>query len=288
MPAGCPQVTAETLARVRAAEIAAALGKLEGGRSLSRRERELLESEAGKGTAGDFHLEAPAPGPWDQWTQDELAVAYGYSIRQVKNWIADGKATGDPAPVRDPASMPAWFERQYAPRAAPERLRLAVQRMIEGQAPATKEEPKPAPPATAMTEAEKGVLATLGRLEEAEAELHRQYMAAAAAGDETRAQFLRSEWTKIAERLRAYQKSAPATLEQLGIYLRKDEVAKEMRSIHSAILQTFRQAFRRAGLRLTGATSPAEWGAEVDRLVDEIGQTLADSGFAEPLDLVAA
>ena len=57
------------------------------------------------------------------------------------------------------------------------------------------------------------------------------------AGNEKQAQWLYSEWVKTGERLRALEKTAPKALEELGIYVRRDEVTRELVPLHVAHLR---------------------------------------------------
>jgi hypothetical protein len=290
-----PEITADLFAEVLERDLANIVRKASSGQPLTKREREMIEDERKrlaspqKSREPDFQLEgAGERSPLEGLTQEKLAAAWGYSVRQIKNWIQEGREKTDPAPLTKPAEMPAWFERVFAPRKCPDRLRLAVQALLNASASnATGSRgASPAPPAERITidDSEKGLLAMLGRLRESEALLHAKYLAAVDV-DEHKASFLFSEWGKIVERLRALEKSAPKSLEELGIYVRRDEVIRELAPLHVAILKSFRQAIRQGRLRLRATTDAAEWNAVADSLVDEAATMLCESSFATPLDL---
>jgi hypothetical protein len=279
-------------------DLANIIKKSQSGQPLTKREREMIEEERTKRTQKaalpTFKLEGEGS-PLDRMTQRELAEVWGYSLRQVKNWIADGRAAGDPAPVTRPDDMPGWFKRVYAPRECPEKLRAAVQRIQGGEfgakrANASAGGPAPATitPRIEVPDEEKGLLAMLDRYRTAEVTLHNKYMAAVDAGDESRSQFLLSEWSKMGEKVRALEKAAPKALEELRIYVKRDEIQRELETLHNAVLKGFRQEFRLARIKLKSAKTAEEWGAAVDETVEKVSMMLVDTEFAEPLELQVA
>lgn len=274
-------------------DLANIVKKVRAGQSLTTRERDLLESERSRrqkpDEAGDFQLECvAADNALAQMRQAELAKAWGYSPRQLKNWLAEGRRLGDPAPVKEPAKMQEWFQRVYAPRACPEKLRLAALRLLDGQKPVPAPAAPAPPPRIEIADGQKGLLAMLDRYRTAEAELHQKYMAAIEAGNETLASFLLTEWGKMGDKLRALEKTAPRALEELGIYVRRDDIQRELEPLHSAIMKSFRQEFRLARPRLKATTTQAEWARLVDELVEKVALILVETEFAEPLELQVA
>lgn len=276
-------------------DLANIVQKAQAGQPLTKREREMIEEERTRRSKPraelPFTLEGEGAGKsaLANLTQKDLAEHWGYSLRQVKNWIADGRKAGDPAPVAAPDQMCAWFKRIYAPRDAPEKLRLAAHRLLENQTPP----PKPAEPSAPIVrieiaDEEKGLLAMLDRYRTAEVTLHNKYMAAVDAGDETRASFLLSEWSKMGEKVRSLEKTAPKALEELRIYVRRDEIQRELEPLHASILKAFRQGFRNARVRLKAADSADSWGLIVDGIVEDISTMLVESEFSEPLELQVA
>jgi hypothetical protein len=240
-----------------------------------------------------FILEGEGASPsLAKMTQQQLAEVWGYSVRQLKNWLADGRAANDPAPVTRPAEMPAWFKRTYSPRECPEKLRLAVQRIQAGEH-ATNRSSSVAPPLVSaprieIADEEKGLLAMLDRYRTAEVTLHNKYMAAVDAGDETRSQFLLSEWSKMGEKVRSLEKTAPKALEELRIYVRRDQIQRELEPLHSAIIKGFKQEFRLARPRMKAAASQDEWAKLVDETVEKVAMMLVETEFREPLELQVA
>lgn len=270
--------------------------KAAAGKPLTKNEREFLDrqriqSNEIAGSASVLELKADGVVPaLEQMTRKQQAEAWGYSVRQVKNWVADGKRANDPAPICQPSLMCSWFRRVYAPRDAPEKLRLAVARLLEGVAA---EETKCSAPARSLSRIEvsdddKGFLAMLERVRTTEAEFYAKYERAVEDGDANMANFYMAEWVKVSERARALEKVAPETLEKLGIYLRREDVERELQSIHASILKAFRQAFRLHRVRLKSAETSDSWGEKVDEIVDEVSTMLADTEFAEQLELDAA
>lgn len=275
-------------------DLANIVKKATAGQPLTKREREMIEEERSRrknllSSSPDFSLEREGlVKSLVGLKQKELAEEWGYSLRTVKNWIADGRAAKDPAPLARPADMPAWFARIYAPRECPEKLALAAQRLLSGTDAAVSNLKEPAPPPAArieIAEEEKGLLAMLDRYRTAEVTLHAKYMAAIDAGDETKAAFLLSEWSKMGEKTRALEKAAPKALEELGIFVRRDVVQRELGSLHHSIIKAFRQAFRLNRPLLRPAETAGEWNRITDRIVDEISVMLIATGFAEPLEL---
>jgi len=219
-------------------------------------------------------------------TQAELAERWGYSVRAIKDWVRRGKDVNDPCPIDRPGEMPAWFERAHPGRRCPGRLAEAAERLEAGP----ELQISPAPPVAErieIDESEKGLLATLNRARENEATLYVKYQAAVDAADENRATFLRKEWSTAAENLRSLEKTAPKTLEEIGIYVRKSEVQRELGALHGAVIKTFLQAIRNARLRLRAAASQREWNAIAEELVGEAREMLCNGEFTEPLDVEA-
>ena len=183
--------------------------------------------------------------------------------------------------------MPSWFGRVYAPRTCPEKLAIASDHLLQAKEvdSALKEASPKIVEHLVISEDEKGLMAMLERYRTAEATLHAKYMAAVEAGDEGRSGFLLSEWSKMGEKCRALEKTAPAALEAAGIFVRKDLVRRELAALHAAIIKGFRQAFRIGRPRLKMAASPLDWNIMVDSIVEEVGLMLATTDFAEPLEL---
>lgn len=269
-------------------DLANIVRKSAAGQPLTKREREMVEEERDrrnqKPAAFQLAPEKP-PGPLTGLTQQELAEKYGYSYRAIKLWVADGRKANDPAPLDDPPAMPAWFARIYSPRTAPDRLLRACQTLATEARPS---EPAPAPIARIeISDTEKGLLAMLERVRTAEAEMHARYMAAAVAGERDKADYLSAEWQKSVEKLRALEKSAPQSLAEAGIYVRKDEVTREMIQLHAGIIKSFKQALRKARVSLRATATTEEWNLLTDRIIDDTCAALVQDGFREPLELAA-
>lgn len=292
-------ITADFFANILETDLANIVKKASSGQPLNKREREMIAEERTrlqKSPQPAFTLEGGGTTcALDRMTQAELADEYGLSLRTVKGWIADGRTANDPVPFSKPGEMVAWFERMHPGRNASEKLQLAVQRILAGDK--ARDQTKDPPPANALAipvmviaEEQKGLLAMLERHRTAEATLHAQYMAAVAAGNEQRAAFLMKEWKAMGENLRALEKAAPKALEEMGIYVRKDEVMRELEPLHRSIPKSFRQRLRLARVRLLALAQlgPEEWNREIDAIVEDVCSVLVDSEFREPLELEAA
>lgn len=275
------------------------LAKAEAGERLTAADRKLLEAEAKrrevessgsgdkKGGEGALLPEEVAEVEWG--SLQEAAEGYGYSVRMVKKWRADGREEGQVCPLGWPSRMGAWFERVYHPRKAPARLQLAVQRLLDKGKPeeaAVAEEREALP---MVAEQEMGLLAMLGRMRTAEATLHAQYMDAVERQNKHGAAFYQKEWGEAVNRLRALEKSAPAALEAQGVYLRRADVRRELVPLHQSVEKGVRMAIKRERLRLAAVVGSAdEFDEAVDRLLDRVFEELVRCDFAAPLVLEEA
>jgi hypothetical protein len=271
-------------------DLANIIRKSASGQPLTKREREMVEEERDRRNQKPaFQLAAEKPpGPLTGLTQQEIAEKYGYSYRAVKLWVADGRKANDPAPLDDPPAMPAWFARIYSPRNAPDRLIRACQALSNLTRPSEKAPASPPITRIEISDAEKGLLAMLERVRTAEAEMHARYMEAVAAGDRDKADYLAAEWQKSVEKLRALEKSAPQSLADAGIYVRKDDVTRDLIQLHAGIIKAFKQALRKSRVELRATTSTEEWNLLSDRIIDDTCTALVEDNFREPLILAPA
>jgi hypothetical protein len=281
----------EELDQILARDLENIVAKAKAGKVLSSRERSIIE-DARNGeqleSNDGFRLTGEMDGPLSGLTVAELSKRWGYSLRQLKNWLADGKKAKDPAPVRQPTQMAAWFSRVYHPRQCPDRLLQAAQRLArEGSEKPTSSNTPQLKQKLEVGDAEKGQLAMLDRLRESEVLLHRKYLASVE-DDEHKASFLFGEWTNTVEKLRALEKSAPKALEEAGIYVRRDDVKRELAPLHASIIKAFKQALRKGRVVLKATHSPEEWNDMADGLVDETCKMLSETSFAEPLELLTS
>ncbi|HEX7260288.1 MAG TPA: hypothetical protein VF258_00575 [Luteolibacter sp.] len=284
-------VDADLFAQVLEQDLANIVKKAGSGQPLTKREREMIEEERTRlqkitGPPA-FELEGEgAPNALARMTQQELADEWGYSVRSIKGWLADGRAKNDPCPLTRPEQMPEWFARVHSPRQCPDKLRDAAARLLEVNAkPAVVSAPPPPPERIEIPEEAKGMLAMLDRLRTAEARLYQNYMDAVDAGNEQRSTYLMKEWSQVAEKLRALEKVAPETLQKLGLYVQKTEVVRELETLHRAVIKTIRQALRLSRPRLRAAETVEDWNQLTDKIVDEVCSILVESDFAEPLEL---
>lgn len=270
-------------------DLANIIRKSAAGQPLTKREREMVEQERDRRNQkqpSDFHLAPEKPaGPLTGLTQQEIAEKYGYSYRAVKLWVSDGRKANDPAPLDDPPAMPAWFARIYSPRTAPDRLIRACHALANLSRPAESAAPARTIARIEISDAEKGLLAMLERVRTAEAEMHARYMEAVAAGEREKADYLASEWQKSVEKLRALEKSAPQSLADAGIYVRKDDVTRDLIQLHSGIIKAFKQALRKSRVDLRATETTEAWNLLADRIIDETCTALVEDDFREPLIL---
>jgi hypothetical protein len=92
----------------------------------------------------------------------------------------------------------------------------------------------------------------------------------------------------MGEKVRSLEKTAPKALEELRIYVRRDEIQRELESLHGSILKALRQEFRLARIKLKTAKTSEEWAAGVDETVEKVSMMLVSTEFAEPLELQVA
>ncbi len=279
------------LERILEQDLENIMEKARSGKPLNAREREMVEAHlSGLKKAAEpeaFALEPDGPAAaLEGMTQKQLAEAWNVSLRTVKGWQKDG------APLTRPEKFEAWFVQVHAPRECPERYRNSAQRILAGaETAAAVAADKPAEKPREMIvidEEAKGMLAMLERCRSSEARLGMEYMQAVEAGNEVRASFLFSQWTKMGEQLRALEKSAPETLEKCGIYVRKDEIQRELELLHRACLKAYRQQLRMCRPRLRATQTAEEWNHLADEIVDEVALMLVETEFREPLTLDAA
>lgn len=274
------------------------------GKALSARDRKVLEQELARqakeereeragseGNAGrELQLESDLTGRLDFRTSGEAGEAYGYSVRQVKNWKKEGRLRNMPCPLEEPARMPAWFEAVYAPRECPQRLRDAVQKLLtEGLVAAAAPEKQPSRPVImpVVGDHEVGFEATLQRARRREAFLDKRLQQALLDGD-PRADALETQWGKAASRVRELEKAAPAILEAQGVYLRREDVRRELVAIAGNMPKAARVILRKHRRALQQAAETEDWETAVGKVVDDIFGEMCRTEFAEPLELQEA
>lgn len=242
--------------------------------------------------AGDFKLEADPVDELPAMTQKEVAAAYGYSLRQVKNWCRDGRKAGMACPFRRPALMPAWFEAVYAPRECPERLLGVVGALRAGERSEPVAEARSSGGPRVVTESdlvevEVGFEATLNRALRREALLDLRLRQAIEGGD-PRADALETQWGKAAARVRELEKAAPAILEAQGVYVRRADVKEALLEVAGVLPKGIRQALRGRWHAIRSAESIDAFDAEVSEGLAAALQGLCESRFAVPLELQVA
>lgn len=177
------------------------------------------------------------------------AALYGVEHRQLRRWIARGKEKGEPCPLDDPASMPAWVDKHL------EKVRHNMRDRVQASADAARAAAPPPvadPPAASSDTAGDGVLpapspapapgvkpldlASVGGVEGESVELFRSLFAAAKfqlqeayqSGNEERIAKLHTRVERVGESLRKHELSAEAKARRRGELLEKAEVINEV------------------------------------------------------------
>lgn len=230
---------------------------------------------------GEVQGEANSAGEYRQ-PQKVYAERYGYSVRAIKGWVAEGRAAGDPCPLDDASAMPDWWSRVKQRRVPPRLLKTAGHGEPEAEA-VDQAEGLPLfckPPATAAGESESGFRASVHALREAEArarqgyfnardELERATTEEAIKTAEGKVERLRRAWNELSKELRISEKALLELESQTGDMLPKAEVRRELLRIHGAIYTGFKNLVRRVRPKLEGKLSTEQdaiWGDEVNRL----------------------
>lgn len=275
--------TVRELEKARQAELDRILEKSGNGKALTAGERKLLDAEIEARRAPELRLEAGV----EFRNLQEAADAYGYSLRQVKNWKKDGRKASDACPLDHPAEMPAWFERVYAPRECPDRLRDAVQVLLEGK---TVERGPAGPvraPAREVREDEIGFDAMLQRARRREAMLALKLEEAQRLNEASATQ-IETQLTKATGALLSLEKQAPAILEAQGVFLRRDEVKDELHRLASAIPKGLKQELRKRRRQMVAAETPEDFEEVLEEAVEAACRELCEADFADALELELA
>lgn len=239
--------------------------------------------------------EAPSQSSRSEYRQTQAVYAdrYGYHVRAIKGWIAEGRAANYPPPLDEPEKMPEWWTVVHPKRSVPGRLLIAAQGKAPSKtAPAPTAPPPPGPPPpppssdappadrTRLPKAGLGFAGALQRLREAESEAHEAYQAAkededgnGLPKDPAKVEQLRRAWNDINEQLRFQEKAAAEVLSKSGEMVLKADVHRELTRIHSAIVGGVRSLLRRVKAKSGNVTleqaMPA-FDAEVDRVFSEL------------------
>lgn len=270
------------------------VAKAQAGERLTVREREIVEAaRADLAPAGEPPESVSAlrgGGVTIDGIQPVIAERYRVSERTLKGWIRRGRDLGDPCPFRRPAEMPAWYERCFPDRRCPEKVMAAIDDLLAGAE--TDAAPAESVPAgndwkVEIDEGEMGIAAMLSRARRHEAMVYRLFVAAMEKNETDRAAFLQKQWGDAAEKLRAIEKMAPKALEELGVYVRKDEVKREVSVIFGSVLKVFEAEFRAARGKLMKVEGQGAWDRAVGDVVEKAKALLLESSFAEPLELAA-
>lgn len=215
--------------------------------------------------------------------QADYAEKYGYSIRQVKNWIKDGRDKKSPPPLDTPAEMPNWFESVYS-RRCPEKLWTAVESLAS---PPTSEAPRDLAPIALpeLKPGELGILQTLQRVREADARNHKLYLQALEQGDQARANFHSKEITRLSAELRQLEKQVQTLNEKTRVVVPAVEVRNEVTSMLTSLYRQLMGGGDKFRDRLQKAETPEQFATAWKLALNEVFGVCSTTEFAEPFSL---
>lgn len=228
--------------------------------------------------------------------QSVYAARYGYGIRTIKLWIAEGRAAEPvpkPPPLDDAEAMLGWWG-EVKSNSVPPRLLAAAETArqarlaVTNPTPAATVEAAPGAPAASAIAGDAappekkplaiGFSATLERVRQAEAEASARYLDAfnkpIEERDDSKTSRLRREWSELSEQLRFLEKAAPEVLAKSGEILTKQDVRRILVKLHGPIVSGVRALFRRTRSKAPAGASLDDleriYGDEVERLFGDL------------------
>lgn len=279
-----PTPTPEQLAAIRSARRASLLRKWTSGRHLSIDEMaeiaDLLPPEL---------LAHPPSGPARYARpQAEYATTYQVTTREIKRWVAKGRAAKpiDPPPLDDPVAMVDWWPK-HNKRRVPQRLLDASEKCRKPPPLPPATEPAKAPPSDWPPPQAKGdpsewtFAANIDRLRRAVADAHREYEGALALGPEGegRAQNAMRRWSELSEQLRKMEKDRAEIEQSLGDTLPRAAIARILGEMHGTMASGLRAMVRRIRDELA-ATSPDGWDPIWQRELDRLFALWVETRFS--------
>lgn len=216
------------------------------------------------------------------------AESYGYSVRQIKNWLADGKGAGKPPPLDEPAKMPGWFESVYSKR-CPEKLATAVGRLTgEGPKQGEKKEAEEAIPLPDISADALGVEADLARFRRKSALAHRLHEQALERGDISKARGYMDQATAISAEIRQLEKLLPILKAEAGEWGRMAEMEKATVDFLTVLKRALLGRASTAAPKLRDTASTAELAVVWRSEIEAVFAACCEGRFAEVLELEAA
>jgi hypothetical protein len=214
---------------------------------------------------------------------ERWAKRYGYGKRQIKNWIAAGKAAGDLPPFEEPERMLEWLERHY--ERVPARFASAVGEMGK---PAAPEIVQVAVERFEMPQAHAGE----GSLEIQIAGYQREW---ALLGKLREAALTKEEFSKasnyltqqqnVSAELRQLERLLPSVLEQRGDFQRTSEVRAAVTDFLTVLKRNLMGRAPAASARLRSAPGDAELQAAWRDEINAVFAACCSQKFADPLVL---
>lgn len=212
------------------------------------------------------------------------AERYGYSVRQIKNWIQAGRDAQDMPPFEEPGKLAAWCDRVLGK--VPPKLAEAIERLggkvepVERPAAAPIEMPE-------VRDDELGIEAQLEHFRREMVMLQKLRRQAFEAGEMSKATGYLDQMRDVSAEIRQMEKMMPQLLQARGEMRPTDEVRREtvqaLKVLRTSLLSRGRKA--RARLVAIGDEDEATriWAEEIENAFREA----AECGFEETLVLEA-
>ena len=207
------------------------------------------------------------------------AVAYGYKERQIKNWLALGRAKGELPPFDVPGEMEAWAGK-YLER-VPGRLLEAIARLKGETAPAAVAEERVPVELPDVSGHDQGLEASLMRFRRSEAMAHALHDQALKDGRHNDANRYMEQAREISGEVRQLEKLVQAQRAEAGEWMRTVEV----KQVTGEFLGVMKRALLGRGERVKGRFANEDPGKVWREEVAAVFAQLCESGFAEGLVL---
>ena len=276
------------------------LQKIESGGIPSPREMEILNASSSPGPAAATQAATPPPAPDlilespdTPQGQAGIAAKYNVSTRKVKRWVAAGRETSDPPPLRSPAEMVAWAGRMKEKQIEGFRYRCPV----EIEAAAQKHSVPPAAPEPAEAPGvgelaidltdwdptnvnfDDGVAAAKMNFTVQQALLRQAFDSK----DPDKIRTARVAFKEALDLYREVERDRKKIMADQGELLRRDVIRREMTDLHGNIPRNLKIRLKDSFTELPSASQSKEvWHAFVENLVDDVFRRLVESNFAAP------
>ena len=190
---------------------------------------------------------------------DGLAGIYGKSARSVKRWAAMG------APVDKPEEMAGWWAGNMSQRCPKNLLKVSK---VEMELPVY--EPAPQVP---VGEWEVGLAATLGRMQELEVFIHREYQEAIRQKDDGRAKVAQKNLMDLASKVALLEEKNTAHLVKIRDLIPRLEAEMALSDFHQDFHGLLRgcgdRFFRAFGIEVT-AENEVRWQEMMDGVCSKL------------------